>query len=173
MFIESNFKVVGEFRDTIIYKDGRKEVLEWNKNIIVRNLGILVARMLKGDPQAGIGYWAIGSGNSSWDVVPVEATVEDVALVAEFVRKIIPAEALYYIDDNNLVSVSPTNRLEIVLTFEYIDAVGSWREFAIFAGSATATLNSGTNINKKNHGRIDKTADMTIIRQMRFTFVNT
>ena len=173
MFNEINFKVEGQFKDTIIYKDGRKEIVEWNKNIIVRNLGILVARMLKGDSQTGIGYWAIGSGNSSWDVVPVAADVEDTSLVVEFARKIIPAEAINYIDDNNLVSVTPTNRLEIVLTFDDDEAVGTWREFAIFAGNATATLNSGTNINKKNHGRIDKTSDMTIIRQMRFTFVNT
>lgn len=171
MLNETKFKIEGCFRDTIIYKNGTKKVLDWNKNIIVKNLGILVARMLKDDPQAGIGYWAIGSGNPTWDIVPESATADETSLLLEFFRKAIPSEAINYIDDDNLVSNTPTNRLEIVLTFDDAEAVGVWREFAIFAGAATATLNSGTNINKKNHGRIDKTSDMTIIRQMRFTFV--
>jgi hypothetical protein len=168
-------RMIGEFQDVITnVETGEVIVVPWQRNIIVNTIGNLIAARFFGNPgdtnDAPIGYWAIGSGNSSWDVTPGIATASDTILVNEFYRKAISPGDITYITPGDVPTSSNTNRLQIVLTFSTSEANGSWREFGIFGGSATIAPNSGLMINHKIHGRIDKTSAISITRTMRFTF---
>lgn len=98
-------------------------------------------------------------------------TVTDVGCLAEFYRKEIPSSGINFINESGNVTSTPTNVLEIILKFTELEAVGKWREFSIFCGNATVTLNSGLAMNRKTHGLIDKTNEMIIERTIRFTFI--
>lgn len=115
-------------------------------------------------------------------------------LVNEVYRKQIQSSAAYpddgfhFLDGNNEPSDTPTNVLEIKLTFTASEGLKTegghfvdtkWREFAIVGGSgATTTLGSGYCMNIKNHACITKTVDennqgnMIVERKIRFTFTN-
>lgn len=106
----------------------------------------------------------------SWDNNPVNATENDVKLVNEIGRKIIPAGSIKFVDGNGNVTTSVTNRIEISLLFSENDVNGKWREFGIFGGNATGTKDSGIMINHKVHDILTKTSNMTVERKIRFTF---
>lgn len=157
-------KAIGETHDIITYKDGTVVDTGWSRNTIVIGLNKLLSAMLKGDPTyPGIKYWAIGSS----DTVP---TVNDVGCTTEIARKAIPSDAISYRNSNGTVSSAPTNILQVTLTFAQDEANGTWKEFSIFGGNATASLGSGIAINHKVHGVITKTNEMTVERTIRFTF---
>ena len=161
----------GEFRDTIYYADGRVEVTDWNRNLIVSGINNLISALFKNQSgYTGIGYWAVGSGQSSWDTNLANPAASDVKLVNEIGRKAIPASAITFLTSSDDTTSTVTNRLQITLTFEENDANGSWREFGIFGGNATSTKDSGVMINHKTHSVIPKSNSMRIERQIRFTF---
>jgi hypothetical protein len=95
----------------------------------------------------------------------------DTKCVSEIYRKAI--QSIDYLDVNGNVTAVPTNVIEVTATFNKDEAVGSWREFAIVGGNATATKDTGININYKTHGLIEKTNEMTVTRKIRFTFIVT
>ena len=123
--------------------------------------------MLKGDAD-GVQYWAVGSGNSSWDVDPVNPSQSETTLTNEIGRVALSASDLKYLNPDYTESDNPTNILQIKHTFGENDCNGQWREFGIFGGNATAETDSGIMINKKHHALITKASDMTIDRTMRF-----
>lgn len=171
---EVGFKVKGEVKDIIRYSDGRKEVRE-GENTVTVGMGTLIAMLFKNPSStSGIGYWAIGSGESTWnDDSPAEPDLLDTSLVTEFARKVITESDMEFIDELGNVSEVPTNRLQINLMFLENEANGKWREFGIYGGDATDTLGSGLMLNHKTHPLIIKTNEMTIERQMKFTFIKT
>lgn len=162
---------IGEVTDTIRHSDGRVEVREY-RNTIVNSIGTLIACLFKAQAgYSGIGYWAVGSGSDGWDNTnPTPATVNDVGCTNEIGRKQIPTTAIKFLDSSNLVTETPTNKLQITLTFSENECNGTWREFAIFGGNATSTRNSGLAINHKTHAILVKTNSMVVERQIRFTF---
>lgn len=264
--------LIGEVEDTIIYKNGFKEVIKY-KNTMLNNFLVLVAALIKRESQyLGANYWAIGSGTEDWDrpasfetlnlvitkgataagnvlitlnsvqfQVPVsqgdstqtvankisqfsfsgwkvvledsttlkftanegvtmsnhlfnggtptvqgtlttvingrpflprpEATRTDTKLVSEIFRKPIQPSDMTFLDEGNLPTETPTNKIQISVTFEANEAVGSWREFSIFGGNASSSTDSGLAINKKNHPLINKTNEMIVERKIRFTFI--
>ena len=167
----TGLKAIGEFQDVITYANGEVEVRPWQRNVIVKDIGKLVACLFKAQSgYSGVQYWAIGSGLDSWDNNPVNATENDVKLVKEIGRKAIPAGSIKFIDGNGNVTASVTNRIEISLLFSENDVNGKWREFGIFGGNATGTKDSGIMINHKVHAILTKTNNMTVERKIRFTF---
>ncbi len=163
--------IIGEFRDVIRHKDGRVEERPWNRNLIVNDIIKVIACALKGDQ--GLKYWAVGQGLVGWDdVTPPAPAATDTQLVSEIARKQIQAGDIQYVDVNGDPSTPVTNRILISITFDYADAIGSWREFALVGGNATGTANSGVLINHKTHGLIVKTNTIAVERQIRFTFNN-
>lgn len=163
--------IIGEFQDTITYADGRTEVKDWNRNMIVNGISKLVACLLKGQAgYTGLSYWAIGQGLDSWDASLPTAKATDVKLESEIGRKSIPASAITFIDDAGQATSTVTNKIQITLEFKESECNGKWREFAIFGGNATTATNSGIMINHKIHELITKTSAMTIERKIRFTF---
>lgn len=168
---EMNRCFIGEVKDTIYHADGRVEVREF-RNTIVNGIGKLVACLLKAQAgYKGIQYWAVGSGSEGWDNVnPPVALATDTGCTNEIGRKAIPTSAIVFLDTNNNVTATPTNKIQITVTFGENDCNGTWREFAIFGGNATTTRNSGIAINHKTHAILVKTNTMVVERQIRFTF---
>ena len=158
---------VGQFRDIIKYADGRVEVTEWSRNTIVNDVTKAIAYALA--QKGGATYWAIGSGQESWDTTPTDPQPTDTRLVNEIGRKLIPNSAFTFLDSHGRETSSITNTIQITLTFGANEVNGKWREFAIVGGNATSNANSGILINHKTHGVINKTDTMEIEKQMKFT----
>ena len=162
--------VIGEFTDTITYKDGSKEVRE-GQNIIVNDIGKLIACLfMRKAGYQGLTYWAIGSGQDEWDNMDKNAIVTDSRLETEIFRKAIPQENIKFLDEYGEPTEEVTNKISISLTFATNEANGKWREFSIFGGNANTSPNTGLMINHKIHKILTKDDTMTIERQIRFTF---
>lgn len=163
---------MGQFRDRVYdVKTGEliKET-EWSKNTIVNGLNKAIAYAFAG--MGGLTYWAIGSGANSWDTNQPIPSATDTQLTNEIGRKIIPSSAFAFLDNEGQVTNTPTNVLQITLTFGANDCNGNWREFALYGGNATNQLGSGVMINHKIHTLQTKTTSVQIQRQIKFTFNN-
>jgi hypothetical protein len=163
------FKMIGEITDKI-YKNGILVEERTGHNIIVNQFLKLVMALCKGEANyKGIQYWAIGSGEASWDTSMPNPEINAARLTTELGRvAILPAE-ITFLDATGAVSATPTGVLQIKHTFGPNDCNGKWREFGIFGGNATSVANSGLMINKKHHAVITKTNEMSIERTMKFT----
>lgn len=162
--------VTGEYIDTIIYSDGTKEVLE-GRNLIVNDIGKLIACLFsRKSGYSGLTHWAIGSGLDSWDTSSVDPKVTDSRLTTEIFRKAIQPTDIKFLDSSGEPTETVTNVIAITVTFSTSEANGKWREFGIFGGNASASLNSGLMINHKIHKILTKDDSMTVERQIRFTF---
>ncbi len=167
--VNLNVKMTGHITDRIFDKEGNLiDVIEGH-NLVVNRFLNLVNCLLKGEAgYSGISYWAIGSGADTWDTVTPDPTLNETKLTNEIGRvRILPSE-IKFLNDSFEESQSPTHILQIKHLFGVNDCNGKWREFAIFGGDATITLNSGVMINKRHHGVITKTTEMSIERTMRF-----
>ena len=90
-------------------------------------------------------------------------------LTDEIGRKQISASDMTWVTSNGSDSSTPTNRLKVRVTFGANECVGTWREFGLFGGDATSSINTGIMMNKRHHAVITKTKDMVIERVMIFT----
>ena len=98
-------------------------------------------------------------------------------------------DGIHFLDDNGQISTTPTNILEIKLTFKENEGLidgedAPWRCFGIVGGDgASTTLGSGLFMNAKNHAVITKTkpvtnekgeivSGMVVERKIKFTFTN-
>lgn len=166
----SNLNMVGDTKDVIYNKNGKVlDVIEGH-NLVVNSFLNLVMCLLKNeDTHIGIKYWAVGSGDSSWDEKIPDPTLVETQLTKELGRVEITKDEIVFLDENYEVSEVPTNIIQIVHVFGIHDCNGVWREFGLFGGNATDEEDSGILINKRHHGIITKTEDMVIERTMRFT----
>ena len=168
-FDPTGVKMTGEIRDRI-FKNGQFVEERVGHNIVVNTFLPLVMSLLKKQTgYSGIQYWAVGSGNASWDTNMPTPVVTETQLTSEIGRVAIPASEIVFLDSDFEVTNTPTNIIQITHTFGTSDCNGSWREFGLFGGNATTSANSGYMINKKHHSVLTKTADMTVERTMRFT----
>lgn len=165
----TNLRMTGEITDRI-YKNGVLVDEIVGHNLIVNSFLRLVMALCKGESGYGkIQYWAIGSGEDSWDDATPDPDINAVKLTAELGRVAITASEISFLDVSGAVSTTPTNVLQIRHIFGPNDCNGKWREFGIFGGNATPTADSGIMINKKHHSIITKTSEMSIERTMKFT----
>lgn len=165
----SSVHMTGQITDRI-FKNGVLVEEIVGHNLVVNSFLNLIMYLLKHQSgYSGIQYWAIGSGAESWDSSIPTPDINATTLTAELGRVPISADEITFLDpDFNEVS-TPTNILQIKHTFGSSECNGVWREFGIFGGNATESLNSGILINKRHHAIITKTEDMTVERTMRFT----
>ena len=163
-------QMTGQITDRI-FKNGVLVEERVGQNLVVNSFLNLVMCLLKQHSgYSGIQYWAIGSGSASWDSNMPNPNLTDVKLTAEIGRVAITPSEITFLDPTSLQGVTtPTNVIQITHTFGENDCNGTWREFGIFGGNATATSNSGLMINKRHHAVITKTSDMSVERVMRFT----
>lgn len=166
------FNMTGQITDKIFNKNGELVDTIVGHNMIVDSfINLVMALMQQKSGYSGIKYWAIGSGDAEWDKLAIipSPNIGEVKLTNEIGRIEISQSDMTFLNSDGSVSNDPTNILQIKKTFGVNDCNGKWREFAIFGGNATASANSGIMVNKRHHGRIDKTSDMIIERTMKFT----
>lgn len=162
-------KMTGEIIDRIQYKDGRVEVRRGH-NLVVNSFSNLVMCLLKQEAgYKGIQYWAVGSGDASWDTSLPSPEKSATKLTSELGRVQILPEEIKFLTPEFEESPTPTYILQISHTFGTQDCNGVWREFGIFGGNATELADSGILINKRHHKVLTKTEEMTVERTMRFT----
>lgn len=168
--MSKNLKMDGVYKDKITYSDGRVVETEWSHNLIVSSALSLITSLLANQSDTkGIQYWAVGSGLQSWDNAMPNPNSSAKTLTTELGRKKLDETNIRFIDSEGNTSDEPTNKIEVSCFFEENDCNGTWREFGIFGGNATADANTGTLIDKKHHQLITKTNEMTIERTIVFT----
>lgn len=157
--------------DVIKYADGTEEVREYH-NTVVDDCSRLIASLMKRQAGfQGITYWAVGSGQSTWNnQTPPSPSEADTKLLNESFRKVVTLDDIKFLDANNNPTASVTNRLEIKVTFLEGEANGELREFGLYGGNASGTKDSGIMINRKTHGLIYKTSGMQLERIIRIVF---
>jgi hypothetical protein len=162
---------IGEHRDALYGPRGEPIwVRDWQRNLIVDGLRKILSALVKGDSQGvPIAYWAVGSGDDTWDGggVPADATRRTfVRLVKETARKpLTPQQIKFY-------GGSFTNQIEVSQDFVAEDIPGGplrLRELGLFCGGSAAT-DSGVLINHRVHPRIDLQPGFTLKRTLRLTF---
>ena len=162
--------MIGQYLDCI--QNGNRRVPlapGWTPNTIVDAAWPLVAGLLKNDTtMAGILYWAVGTGNPSWDVTPQAPGQAVTRLHHEVARLPVPTEAIIYLNPDGTPSVEPTACIEISVTFSWPEA-RQLREFGLLGGAASETADSGRLINYVIHPRIDLAAGTGLARRVRFT----
>lgn len=152
-------------------KTGERKLIHHGYNLVVDSCSKLIAALMLGNGYKGVQYFAVGKGSPNWaNEAPPSPSATAVKLVAETFRKEIPRDGICFIDFANKVSTTPTNRIQIKVTFEENEANGELRELGIFGGNATKTANSGVMVNCKIHPLICKTTGMKLERIIRFTF---
>lgn len=152
-----------------IFKNGVLVEERVGHNLVVNSFITLVMSLLKQEEGFnGIQYWAIGSGDDSWDSKLPSPSANETLLTSEIGRVPISPSEISFLDSSFNIVSTPTPILQIKHVFGTSDLNGVWREFGIFGGNATSELNSGILINKKHHSVITKTDDMTVERTMRF-----
>lgn len=152
-------------------QDGKQVYSYQHSNIIVNTASILIARLLKdsSEPQTGISFLAIGSGNGSWDLFdPPAPTTSQIYLENEFYRKPIDVTTFVHPATGEPTNVY-TNIVDYAVTFGEGEAVGPIVEMGLFGGDATAELNSGTMINWRTFPVINKTSTMSVTVIFRIT----
>jgi hypothetical protein len=171
------FKVVGRWFDKYIYPDGREEFgehgeFEWGYNQIQNTCAVLLASLLKGEAGYNyMNYFGVGSGDVSWDTTPPTKSYDQTTLENEYFRKSVLTTDIVYLDPlTDLVSGTPTSKIEVTVTLAAGEATGTLREFGLFGGTATATLDSGEMVNWISHARIDKDSALQIQRKVRIEF---
>jgi hypothetical protein len=157
----------------LIHPDGTKELVRnIDFNIVVQNMSVAIACLMKRQTgYYGLLYWAVGSGGGTWsEDNPPNPSETDSTLETETYRKAINTSDIVFIDSNNVVSGTPTNRIQVTVAFGTTEANGKLMEFGLFAGNATATAGSGIMVNHKTHAVITKTNVMQLEYVIRMTF---
>jgi hypothetical protein len=167
---DSSTKLKGELF-LKVYEHG-KLIHEYNKsNIIVNTASILIARLLKdsAEPNNGISYLAVGTGNPSWSLLdPPAPTTSQTRLENEFFRKAI--DLTTFVDPSTGEPTdTQTNIVDYSVSFGEAEAVGPVMELSLFGGDATAEFNSGTMVNWRTFPVISKTNTMTLTVIFRIT----
>lgn len=141
-------------------------------NIVTLSASVLLARLMKdpSDPAAGVAYFALGSGNPSWDKFNPPAAVDTQEELEAEISRVAPTAVTFIDPQTGLPSVTPTNVVDWDFDFMESDAVGFLCEAALFGGDATLSANSGTMITFKTFPVISKTSTMTISFTYRLTF---
>jgi hypothetical protein len=162
----------GVFRDVLIDEAGRQVWARgWQPNLIVDGLRKVLAALMKGDAQGSpADFWAVGTGDPSWDsgnIPPDSSRLTLTQLYTETARKPLAGQITF-------VGGTFTNRLEVTAEFTTTDIPGgpatwSLREFGLISGGS-ATANSGVLINHRIHPRIDMQPGFTLQRTLRLTF---
>lgn len=172
--------MIGEITSYIVHPDGREELVEEGRNLIVNSAYVAIAMMMK-ESDTALGYWALGDGDTedsdAWNAGVAAGTTAaaatDVALRQEVFRKAITPADIEYIDSVGTVSATPTNRLQITVWFEENEPSDSTnvflREWGIFGGDATAAADSGLMFNHKVHSTYEKTPFVRLKRVLKLT----
>lgn len=131
--------------------------------MLTQNMYALFLKALK-DQQSL--FVAVGAGLPAWDQAPPAADTEVAQLVSEIGWKAALPEAVVYLDADDNVVQTPTPRLQVTVTFDKDEAVGTLRECGLFGGDATDAPKSGTLLAYYVHAKVEKTSGTSLLRWM-------
>ena len=167
--------ITGYWKDTFIYPSGKIIEKEWKKNTICNSGLIGLCRILHGDTgfSGGISniWYAVGSGNASWDTDLQPASSSDTKLVNELTPSLgarkNPSIFQFW---NTAPTNTPTYTLFLETTIGATELIGSpLREFGVFIGNGTQDKDSGYLLNHVQHELISK-GNFSLKRQIKFVF---
>jgi len=178
LIVEKGPRIVGRWFDVIRYLDGSSELgehgeFDWGWNQIQNSFANLIAAWCRAESGYDrIGFMGIGSGLVAWDTTPPTQAYSQTTLTTEYFRKAISQPEIYFIDPSTNLPTggTPSPKIEIDVTLGLTEANGTLREFGLFGGTATITLDSGEMVNWIVHTRIDKDSSMEIDRKVRIEF---
>lgn len=179
--VEKYASIRGIYRD-ILKDKNNNTILDsgWNSNVIVNNCRIQLAAFMRNDSPKGIQCLKVGIGDPAWDTNGLPEPDNTVTgLVAK--DHIFPVRGeklvLFYLDENNVESDTPTNRLQITTTLEdneppplpELGHLSSYplREFGLFGEFPDGTEYM---IDHITHPVIHKDITATLIRVVRLYF---
>ena len=146
------------------------------KNVVTRDLSILLARLAKNsiEPSHGIYALAVGTGDVGWDLQsPPAATNTQRSLYAEISRKTFAATS--FIDSGGATSAVPTNIVDFTTTFTGSEAVGPLVEMGLIGGDISDDLGTTNPVTPAN-GVFDETEDVrgqdTLCNYLTFPVIN-
>jgi hypothetical protein len=147
-------------------RTGAIEEKRENRNIIVRDASILVARLVKDsqEPPKGAFVLAVGSGDVGWDVMnPPAATETQRALYAEISRKTFASTQ--FVGPGGTPVGYPTNVVDFQTIFSEAEAVGPLVEMGILGGNIDSNLSIQNPVSPPN-GAYDATVNLTTAETM-------
>lgn len=135
--------------------------------MLTKHFYIGLASLLKGEKAVVQNFYiAVGAGEPAWDQMLPEFQRDTRRLVNEIARRAVPPEEVTFLDSEGKATEVPTPRLRIRAILGFNEGVGTLRECGLFAGEATAAKDSGTLLSYYVHPRIEKTAEMTLERNL-------
>jgi len=146
------------------------------KNTIVLDASILIARLLKNnqEPPFGIFALAVGTGDVGWDPMnPPAATNTQRALYSELTRKTFTETV--FIDGGGLPSSIPTKVVDYTATFAPSEAVGPLVEMGLLGGNISTNLSVKNPVSPPNgsyNSSVDLTTKETLINYLTFAVIN-
>ncbi len=157
-------------------KTGEVQLERAERNLVVLDASILLARLLKdnAEPPFGAYVLAVGSGDSGWDLQnPPAATNTQRALYSEITRKTFASTQ--FVDSGGLPVAYPTNIIDFTTTFTESEAVGPLVEMGIIGGNVDTNLAVKNPVSPAN-GTYDDTVDLTayetLVNYLTFEVVN-
>jgi len=157
---DDGYKIKGEVFFHLI--DGEsKETIEKRHvpNLIVRDAGILIARLLRDplEPNNGINMLAVGTGATGALLSPNAPDDKQRRLNAELQRK--PFSSTQFRDSGGGAVSIPTNVVDFTTTFAEAEAVGPLNEMALM--STISNSPATKNPNPNTFPTYDPTVDVT------------
>ena len=174
-------EMIGKFRDTLRYKSihgfDKVEKRDWIYNQIQDSAAKLLITQLAGGYSVfsnfgGINYLALGEGLQNWDNASATKPYTNTTLLTEAnitnSRVLVGPNDFTYLDSNNnaLSPQSASDRVRLDVTIGLNDGIGNLREFGLFGGDATATVDSGIMVNWVDHPLIVKDNRLIINREI-------
>jgi len=150
----------GEVFFRLEHNDGRVET-HHIKNVITKDLSILLARLLRDplEPRYGMFGLAVGSGDVGWDLQnPDAADNNQRSLYAEIGRKTF--SSVVFVDTLGDPVGYPTNIVDFTTTFAESEAVGALVEMGLIGGDANDDVGISNPVTPPN-GPYDPTEDLT------------
>jgi len=186
--MDFKLQIVGQYQDTLIWKNSlgitRTEVRPFRLNQVQDSSLNLITGLLTNSsgmtspPVANLGaisFLALGSGQSTWDADPsnVVKPTTQTTLETETFRFSLSPNDFVFLNSSSGATLSPqalSSRFKVSYTLGTADANGDLREFGLFGGDATSTLDSGIMFNWITHPLIQKDNTLTIQRTIDIAF---
>lgn len=146
------------------------------RNLIVLDASILIARLMKDNSEApkGIFALAVGTGDAGWDPMnPPAATNTQRALYSEITRKTFASTQ--FINPSGAPVAYPTKVVDFTTTFTESEAVGPLVEMGLIGGNISSNLAVQNPVSPPN-GTYDATVDLTqfetLVNFLTFAVIN-
>jgi hypothetical protein len=155
--------------------------MPWRRNQVQNVAPIVAASLFRRAGETafpgfvGISYMVVGSGLVAWDTTPPTQDAADTTLTTEVFRKAVLESDMFFLDPpaalGSAAVVGPTRKIGITATIDTTEALTSLREFGLFAGLATGTVDTGSVVNWVVHPLVNHDSSFSIVRTVELEFL--